>query len=293
MKYYRSEIVKQAQSWIGCNEKDGSHKEIIDIYNSHKPLARGYKIGYNSAWCSCFASAVAIKCGYTEIIPTEVSCYYHIELFKKMGCWVENDGYTPKAGDYIFYDWEDSGNGDNQGSPNHVGIVEKVSGTTITVIDGNNSNDAVGRRTAKVNGKYIRGYGVPKYDGYAPEEVTPIEPTKNKFNIGDKVIINGKLYKSSNSNTSSGSIKNKVTNITRYDSGSKHPYNTTGDLGWMDESSIEPYSKKTTQTIHTVQKGEYLIKIAKKYGVKWTDIAKKNNIKFPYIIKAGQKLIIK
>ena len=32
-----------------------------------------------------------------------------------------------------------------------------------------------------------------------------------KFKIGDKVIINGNLYKSSNATTPSGSVKNKVT----------------------------------------------------------------------------------
>lgn len=190
MQYYRSEIVKQAQAWVGKNEKDGSHKEIIDIYNSHTPLARGYKMPYNGAWCSAFASAVAIKCGYTEIIPTEVSCYYHIELFKKMGCWIEADDYVPSPGDYIFYDWEDNGIGDNTGSPNHIGIVEKVENGIITVIDGNNSNDAVGRRTAKVNAKYIRGYGVPKYDADKPEEETM------NFKVGDIIyaLEDVKLY---------------------------------------------------------------------------------------------------
>lgn len=65
-----------------------------------------------------------------------------------------------------------------------------------------------------------------------------------KFKIGDKVIINGYLYKSSNATSPSGSVKNKVTNITRTANGSKHPYNTTGDLGWMDESSIKLYEDK-------------------------------------------------
>ena len=64
-----------------------------------------------------------------------------------------------------------------------------------------------------------------------------------KFKVGDKVIINGYLYKSSNATTPSGSVKNKVTNITRTANGSKHPYNTTGDLGWMDESSIKLYEE--------------------------------------------------
>ena len=62
-----------------------------------------------------------------------------------------------------------------------------------------------------------------------------------KYKIGDKVIINGYLYKSSNASSPSGTIKNKITNITRIATGSRHPYNTTGDLGWMDESSIKLY----------------------------------------------------
>lgn len=64
-----------------------------------------------------------------------------------------------------------------------------------------------------------------------------------KFKIGDKVIINGYLYKSSNATSPSSSIKNKVTSITRVAKGSRHPYNTTGDLGWMDESSIKLYEE--------------------------------------------------
>ena len=162
--YYRDVIVKQAQSWLGKKESNGTHKEIIDVYNSHTPRARGYKVKYTDAWCSTFASAVAIKCGYTAIIPTECGCQKHIELFKAIGCWVEDDAYYPSAGDFIFYDWGDSGKGDNKGYADHVGIVEKVSGNTITVIEGNYS-DSVKRRTIKVNAKNIRGYGVPKYDG--------------------------------------------------------------------------------------------------------------------------------
>lgn len=64
-----------------------------------------------------------------------------------------------------------------------------------------------------------------------------------KFKIGDKVVINGDLYVSSNALKPVSSVKNKVTHITRIASGSKHPYNTTGDLGWMDESSIKLYEE--------------------------------------------------
>lgn len=158
----REQIVKQAQAWVGRKESNGTHKPIIDIYNSHKPLARGYKVKYTDAWCATTVSAVAIECGATDIIPTECSCAKMIELLKSISSWMETDSYTPKPGDLMFYDWEDTGKGDCTGAPNHVGIVEKVSGNTITVIEGNYDN-AVKRRTLKVNGRYIRGYGIPKY----------------------------------------------------------------------------------------------------------------------------------
>jgi hypothetical protein len=163
MSKYANQVIKQAQAWIGRKEADGTHKAIIDVYNAHRPLARGYKVKYTDAWCATFVSAVAIKIGYTDIIPTECSCQKMIDLFKSKGAWAEDESRTPAPGDIIFYDWQDSGAGDNKGNSDHVGIVEKVSGGNITVIEGNYS-EAVKRRTLSVNGKYIRGYGVPKYD---------------------------------------------------------------------------------------------------------------------------------
>ena len=188
MGKYAKNVVAQAQAWIGKKEKDGSHKEIIDIYNSHKPLARGYKVKYTDAWCATFVSAVAVKLGYTDIIPTECSCSKMIELLKKIGAWVEGDSYVPKGGDILFYDWDDSGKGENKNAPDHVGIVEKVDSNTITVIEGNYSN-SVKRRTIKVDGKYIRGYGVPKYDAeVATKTVTQLarEVLKGKWGNGSE-----------------------------------------------------------------------------------------------------------
>lgn len=95
-----------------------------------------------------------------------------------------------------------------------------------------------------LNANYkTRGFIINPNYPYNPTpkpEPTP-KPTpgpSDKFNIGDKVVINGALYVSSNAASPAGSISNKVTNITRKNPGSAHPYNTTGDLGWMDESSI-------------------------------------------------------
>jgi hypothetical protein len=169
MGKYASEIIKLAQSWIGRNEKDGTHKMIIDVYNAHRPLARWYKVKYTDNWCATTISAMSIKLGMTDIIPTECSCQQMIELFKKIGCWVEDESVTPKAGWIIFYDWQDNGKNDAKGWADHTGIIEKVDGNTITVIEGN-YNNAVKRRAISVNAQYIRGYGVPKYDAEPKKE---------------------------------------------------------------------------------------------------------------------------
>lgn len=186
-----SKIIEQAKAWLGKKEADGTHKEIIDLYNAHKPLARGYKVKYTDSWCATFISALAIKCGYTDIIPTECGCQNMIDLFRKKGCWIENENRTPNAGEIIFYDWQDNGIGDNVGWSDHVGIVEKVSGSTITVIEGN-KDDSVSRRTIAVNGRYIRGYGVPKYDSETSTVKPPTASANEHITSIAKEVIAGK-----------------------------------------------------------------------------------------------------
>ena len=154
-KELRQSYVNAAISYLGCKESNGSHKKIIDLYNSHKPLARNYAVKYTDSWCATFVSAMAIKTGLTDIIPTECGCGQMIQLFQKLGAWVENDTYRPSTGDVIFYDWDDNGVGDDTGWPEHVGIVVSVSGNTIKVIEGNKS-DSVSYREIAVNGRYIR-----------------------------------------------------------------------------------------------------------------------------------------
>lgn len=191
----RQKLVTMAASFLGCKEADGSHRQIIDIYNEHKPLAAGYKVKYTDSWCATFVSAMAIKCGLTDIIPTECSCERMIALFKKLGAWQENDAHVPQPGDVIFYDWDDSGRGDNTGWSDHVGIVEKVSGSTIVLIEGN-KNDSVSRRTLAVNGRYIRGYGVPKFKGSTATGSAASTGTAGNVKAeADKLTVDGKWGK--------------------------------------------------------------------------------------------------
>lgn len=120
------------------------------------------------------------------------------------------------------------------------------------------------------------------------------EEIESKFKIGDEVLINGELYLSSNADTSNGYVRNKITKINKYAKGSKHPYNTTGNLGWIDESNIKLKSETTNQ-YHIVKKGDTLWELALKYygsGTKYKLIKDLNNLSSDKII-IGQKLRIK
>ena len=78
---------------------------------------------------------------------------------------------------------------------------------------------------------------------------TPVTPTSYKFKVGDKVVISGSLYVSSNASKPNGSVSNKITTITRRADGAAHPYNTTGDLGWMNESDIRIYTEESSKEV--------------------------------------------
>ena len=148
--------ITAAQNFIGCREKDGSHKKIIDLYNSQKPLPRGYKMKYTDPWCAAFVSAVGVKLGISHILLPECGVGDMMRLYKAKNRFRGN-AYTPKAGDLIVYDWGGDGKGD------HIGIIERCCGGKITVIEGN-YQDGVGRREISSESKSILGYCVPDYD---------------------------------------------------------------------------------------------------------------------------------
>lgn len=186
----RQKVVTTAKGWIGFNEANGKYKQIIDLYNNHKPLAQGYKVKYTDHWCATYVSAVFIKAGLADIHHTECSCPRMINLYRNKGRWKEADSYIPEPGDIIMYDWQDNGVGDNTGTADHVGIVASVSGSTIKVIEGNMS-EAVGYRSIAVNGKYIRGYCLPDFASKATKET--VETTTKSYKI-DKAMSYAKSY---------------------------------------------------------------------------------------------------
>ena len=182
--YSRDTIISKARTYLGAREGSSGHKQIIDRYNARKPLPRGYAVTYTDAWCATFVSSIAIQCGYTDIIPVECGCPQMITLAKSMGIWQESDANKPQKGDIILYDWQDSGAGDNAGNPDHIGYVESVSGSQMTIIEGN-YNGAVKERTLAVNGRYIRGFITPRYTADAPAKKTASGKTELTITLPD------------------------------------------------------------------------------------------------------------
>ena len=163
-------------------------------------------------------------------------------------------GSTPKRGAIMCWGKE--------GSAGHVAIVERVnSNNSVYTSESGWGSSAIFWNSTRSNNNGRWGIGAGYYFRcfiYLPDDVqkaidteepkpepTPAPTPSDKFNIGDKVVINGSLYVSSNASLPAGSVSNKITNITRKAPGTAHPYNTTGDLGWMDESSISTYVEPT------------------------------------------------
>lgn len=40
------DLINVIRGWIGFSEGNGKYRQIIDLYNSHRPLARGYRVKY-------------------------------------------------------------------------------------------------------------------------------------------------------------------------------------------------------------------------------------------------------
>lgn len=162
-KQLREYVVSEFLKWEGYNKTNGGHKKIVSLYNSLNPLPSNYKILETDAWCQATIGALAKQLNLEKTLLPECSCNRAIALYQKANCWKEDDSYVPSIGDLVYYDWQDSGVGDNKGVADHVGMVVSVTGkTSFTVLEGNYSN-SVKKRTMKVNGKYIRGFATPDY----------------------------------------------------------------------------------------------------------------------------------
>ncbi len=163
----RRRAVDAINGWIGSARGDAKHLDILSIYNGHTPLAQGYRVRVSDAHCAATVSAAYIKAGIAAYTGTECSVPRFVEAARRRGCWIENDAYVPKPGDAMVYDWQDRGEGDNTGVPDHIGMVTRCENGVIYLTEGNINGGRVGTLTRRVNSWYIRGFIAPDYAAIA------------------------------------------------------------------------------------------------------------------------------
>lgn len=212
-KELRNKLVKVAKSYLGARQGSSMHHSIIDTFNEVKP--DGWAMTYSAAWCAAFASAIAIRTfgikKAKKYFPLSANCGTIITKATKLGIWVERDSYKPGVGDWILYDWDDTGSGDNVGGPDHVGIVMKATKTKISVIEGNKGySSEVGIRELAVNGRYIRGFVIPKYSAMATSGKDKKKTVTYTVKKGDTLSAIAKKY---GTTVKAIAVDNNITNV--------------------------------------------------------------------------------
>lgn len=135
----KEKFLKIAQSQIGyAEQKDGTTK-----YGVWYGIPKGDWCAMFVSWCANQASVL------NDRIPKYAGCGDGVRWFQKKNQWVS----VPKAGDIGFLKPTKAG-----ATSSHTFIVKKVSGNTITTIEGNLS-DKVKLTTRKLNATNILGFG--------------------------------------------------------------------------------------------------------------------------------------
>ena len=157
----RDRILRAAASLVGVRGGSAAHHQLVNDYNSVRPLPVGYAVKNSDDWCDIFVTTVFQREGLSGLIGRECGVERHIQIFKHLGIWNEDGSSTPKAGDIITFNW-DQNSQPNNGFADHIGIVESVSNGFIHTIEGN-SNDQVRRNTYRIGHGNIRGFASPRY----------------------------------------------------------------------------------------------------------------------------------
>lgn len=170
--YTAKDLIAIAAAEIGYHEKASNSQLDNNTANSGSGnwtkyardlAAAGYyngnKNGY--AWCDvfvdwCFYQLAGQNTTKAQDLECQTGtlgagCSFSRQYYQQQGRLVD----TPQPGDQVFFQ--------QNGSIVHTGIVETVSGSTITTIEGN-SSDRVERRSYARSNSYIKDFGRPKYD---------------------------------------------------------------------------------------------------------------------------------
>lgn len=196
-------LIATAETEIGYLEKK-SNKDLDDKtanagsanytkYNRDMKAWAG-SAGLHDQWCQnfvdwCFVTAFGLEMAkkliytFTNYTPTGSNA------FKKRNRYIARGNGTPKRGDVIYFF------STSKGRIGHVGIVYKVTSSTVYTIEGNTDGSAalvhnggmVKKKSYKLTSTYIDGYGSVDYSVI---EGVDVGEAPSPLKLGDRLLKN-------------------------------------------------------------------------------------------------------
>lgn len=270
------EVLKIAAAELGyCEKKSNSQlddktankgsanytKYARDLYKAG--YWNGNKNGYD--WCTSFVAwCIWMAAGKSKDKAIEVqpygslgaSCKYETGYYKKANRFFS----VPFVGDQAFF------------TRGHTGLVERVDGSTITLIEGN-SNNKVERRTYKFPNSIFSGFGRPYYKASSNVPASTVLHTVVSTDTPERIA---RRY---------GITVQALLDANK----AKYPRITKDFIvdGWKLIIPVQTHKVVSTDTPE---------KIAKKYGITTKELLDANKAKYPTItidfIRDGWELVI-
>lgn len=185
------------------------------------------------AWCAYFVTWCARRAGIsTNLIPNFSGCTSAVNSTLPVNCnaviYTKDlaGSWTPSKGDLIFF------TGSSIGYSGHVGIVDSVSGQTVTYHDGNGGGTNKVRTNATINlwASSVYGYAHINYDG--KQNGTAYEPHR-VLALYNKYHCKGPDVKW---------VQNKLTNLGYYTD------TVDGDFGTKTDLAVKAFQKENGLT---------------------------------------------
>ena len=253
-----ADLIAVAKTQIGYTELSTS---------TGKPLSKGQDGGYTkygawfgaptTAWCAFFVAWCANQADIsTSVIPRIGNCASLVNWYSQRGRYYPKSGFTPKAGDLIFFNWSGGS------TAKHIGIVTGVSGNNVYVVEGNTGSSQGYRAEAKTrnkNASYILGYARPNYnDGstyvgsysfaaYAASKYGSATATSGSYNSGSSSsFLSVVTVTAENVSAHSATLMGRVNNSSSYG------ISSSGFYFGESENSLKKHKVKSYTSNKTV-----------------------------------------
>lgn len=169
---YRKKVTASELADVGTEGgKASGDDKYIRFYNE---VAHTTFDEDTTPWCAIFQTYHLRKVGIpTSVCPNFAGCTTIRDSFLiPKGIWKLKGTYTPKPGDLILFDWEDTGNN----KLDHVGMVIKVDGNKVYTVEGNSKGGyttyGVRYKSYPLTSSYIVGYGALNYESITDSTLT-------------------------------------------------------------------------------------------------------------------------